>query len=462
MGACAIVIAPSVVLPPHPSVERAITLVVESQPVIGSATGHGTHGLLAGHESSESTLDYGVALALWAGRFLPIPGAALYHFSVAYDTFVDPMADSLVHNLDAFVGGDIELAAALHNIAVDAVDAVVDFATTELKGHAAVIPPTDSPNAGVEPWVRWIITAAVSPLYYLPVPNALTVDQISIMGRLVGTMVSSAIDNLGQVASQGMTLNNALSNLWAALKEVAIPELVAQERALFFPPAAPAGGLIGPDTALASRMASIGAFEPSSAADAAVTMAVVPTLPAQEEHLVSANPVPATAEPVDVDAAPVAATAEPVDVDAAPVAVTAEPVEVASAAAGVDAGPVAVIARTVELEPKPATGGVASTGNQAPETLGESPSTDEAVPGRTEVEHESPSRAGDPSPEKVQRIPTRSVAEGTEAPTGAKANSTHPRKPTTDRPEAAGEATKTDTGEGHGTDVSATQHEAAA
>ena len=220
-----------------------MTLVAETHPVtVGLAAGRGSNDLTAAYDALRPSLDYGVALALWAGRFLPIPGAALYHASVAYDTVFDPVTYSLVHNFGAFVDGDIELAAALNNIAADAVGAVVDFATTELSGHAGVVPPVDGPDAGVGPWVRWIITAAISPLYYLPVPNALTVDQVSILGRLVGTMVASAIDNLGQVASQKLPLGQALANLWGALTDVALPELVAQEQGLFRPPTPPMRG----------------------------------------------------------------------------------------------------------------------------------------------------------------------------------------------------------------------------
>jgi hypothetical protein len=176
---------------------------------------------------------------------------------VAYETVVDPMTYSLVHNFGAFLDGVIELSVALNNVAVDGVGAVVDFASTEPNGHAAVVPPAGAPDAGVAPWVRWIITAAVSPLYYLRLPNALTVDQVSILGGLVGTLVGSAIDNLGRVASQRLTLSQALTNLWVALTEVTLPELVARERGLFLPPAPPDAGAIVPASALVGHVTPI-------------------------------------------------------------------------------------------------------------------------------------------------------------------------------------------------------------
>jgi hypothetical protein len=442
VGACAIAIAPSVAPPAHASAERAVTLVAETQPVtVGLVTDQGLDDLTAAYDAARPSLDYGVALALWAGRFLPIPGAALYHFSVAYETLVDPVTYSLVHNFDAFIGGDIELAVALNNIAVDAVGAVVDFATTELNGHAGVVPPADAPNAGAEPWVRWIITAAVSPLYYLPVPNALTVDQVSILGRLVGTMVSSAIDNLEQVTSNRLTLGQALANLWAALTDVALPELAAQEQALFLPPAPPAGGAIDPESALAHRIATIDGAAPLSAANAAAPLALVPTLPVQEELALSAEPVGVDAEPVGVDAEPVAVDAEPVGVDSDPV--------------GLDAMP-------VEAESEPATDAAASTRAEVPKVLSDSPSPNEPVSGRTAVEHEPPIRAGDRSPERVKPDKPRRLAGEINSPSRATVPSTRPVKPAAGRPESAGVTPKTDHDEGHGTDEGATQGEAAA
>ncbi len=414
--ACAIAIAPSVAPPPHTSAERAVTLVAETQPVVVRlVAGQGLDDLTvtAAYDSVRPSLDYGAALALWAGRFLPIPGAALYHSSVAYETLVDPTTYSLVHNFGAFIGGDIELAVALKNIAVDAIGAVVDFATTELNGHAAVVPPTDAPAAGVEPWVRWIITAAVSPLYYLPVPNALTVDQVSILGWLVGTMVSSAIDNLGEVVAKRLTLGQALTNLWVELTDVALPKLAAQERGLFLPPARPAGGVVDPSLALANRIATIDGAAPLLAADAAAPMALVPTLHVQEERSLSG-------------------------------------------------GPVGVGAKPVEVESEPATAALASTRAEVPEALSDSPSSNEALSRRTAVEQEPSIRAEDRSPEKVKLDKKRRLAEGTSAPLSAKVPSTRLVKPTADRPESAGVTTKTDIDEGHGTDGSTTQGEAAA
>jgi hypothetical protein len=435
VGAIAIAIAPSVAPPAHTSAERAVTLVAETQPVtVGLVTDQGLDDLMAAYDAARPGLDYGVALALWAGRFLPIPGAALYHFSVAYETLVDPVTYSLVHNFGAFIGGDIELAVALNNIAVDAAGAVVDFATTELNGHAGVVPPADAPNAGAEPWVRWIITAAVSPLYYLPVPNALTVDQVSILGRLVGTMVSSAIDNLEQVTSNRLTLGQALANLWAALTDVALPELAAQERALFLPPAPPAGGAIDPESALAHRIATIDGAAPLSAANAAAPLALVPTLPVQEELALSAEPVGVDAEHVGVDAEPVGVDSDPVGLDAVP----------------------------VEAESEPATGAAASTKAEVPKVLSDSPSPNEAVSGRTAVEHEPPIRAGDRSPEKVKPDKPRRLAGEINSPSRATVPSTRPVKPAPGRPESAGVTPKTDHDEGHGTDEGAMQGEAAA
>jgi hypothetical protein len=449
VGAIAIAIAPSVAPPAHTSAERAVTLVAETQPVtVGLVTDQGLDDLTAAYDAARPSLDYGVALALWAGRFLPIPGAALYHFSVAYETLVDPVTYSLVHNFGAFIGGDIELAVALNNIAVDAVGAVVDFATTELNGHAGVVPPADAPNAGAEPWVRWIITAAVSPLYYLPVPNALTVDQVSFLGRLAGTMVSSAIDNLEQVTSNRLTPGQALANLWAALTDVALPELAAQERALFLPPAPPAGAAIDPESALGHRIATIDGAAPLSAANAAAPLALVPTLPVQEELALSAEPVGVDAEPVGVDAEPVGVDAEPVGVDAEPVGVDSDPV-------GLDAVP-------VEPESEPATGAAASTRAAVPKVLSDSPSPNEAVSGRTAVEHEPPIRAGDRSPETVKPDKPRRLAGEINSPSRATVPSTRPVKPAAGRAESAGVAPKTDHDEGHGTDEGATQGEAAA
>jgi hypothetical protein len=164
-------------------------------------------------------------------------------------------------------------------------------------------------------------------------------------------------------------------------------------------------------------------------------------LPVQEELALSAEPVGVDADSVGVDAEHVGVDAEPVGVDSDPV--------------GLDAVP-------VEAESEPATGAAASTKAEVPKVLSDSPSPNEAVSGRTAVEHEPPIRAGDRSPEKVKPDKPRRLAGEINSPSRATVPSTRPVKPAPGRPESAGVTPKTDHDEGHGTDEGAMQGEAAA
>jgi hypothetical protein len=184
-------------------------------------------------------LQYSAQLSLWAGRFLPVPGAILFHASVAESTIVDPWTASVVSNLNAFVQGQIPLNAAVTNIGHDLGGDVGQFVQAELTGHEDVVPPVSTPIESVGPWLQWLITTAIAPLYYLPVPNALTIDQLSFAGRLAATTISSVITNLDSVAGGTITLQQALSNVLATWNGQALPQLLQSEQLTFIPPLPP-------------------------------------------------------------------------------------------------------------------------------------------------------------------------------------------------------------------------------
>ena len=190
---------------------------------------------------AESLLHYGADLSLWASRLLPIPGAVLYHAQVAQATIVDPMSASIVSNLNAFLEGHLQLETALGNISNDFVASIQNFVKTELAGHSGVVPPVSMPQGGVEPWVQWAIHVAISPLYYLPLPNAITIDQLSFAGVLAGTMISSLIDNLGSVVNGGASLDVAMERFLNTFGQNAFPRFIGSEQALFTPPPLPIG-----------------------------------------------------------------------------------------------------------------------------------------------------------------------------------------------------------------------------
>jgi hypothetical protein len=192
--------------------------------------------------------------------------------------------------------------------------------------------------------------------------------------------------------------------------------------------------LIDPESALANRIATIDGAAPLSAANAAAPLALVPTLSVQEERAPSVDPVGVDANPIAVGAGPVGVDAESVGVDAEPAAVESEP------AAGAAAPP------SVEV----------------PKALSDSPSPNEAVSEPTADEQDPPTRAGDRSPEKVKPDKPRRRAGEITSPSRATVPSTRPVKPAAGRPESAGVTPKTDNDEGHGTDGSTTQGEAAA
>ncbi|MDT5326312.1 MAG: hypothetical protein QOF25_3464 [Mycobacterium sp.] len=272
ISASAIAIAPAVTPPPPAASWHTVRLVAEAQPLGarqeisalissgGTASTAPAGGLVDVYDAVHPWMNYGAALALWAGRFLPVPGSVLYHSSVAYTSVVDVMTSSVVHNFEDFVNGTIRLDAAMANIGDDLFAAVVDFATTELLGHSGVVPPAGTPDAGFESWVHWVITTAISPLYYLPVPNAVTIDQLSFVGQLVGTVVSSAITNFGQVANGALDLSDALTNISDTLNLEAIPQFLLNEQMLFSPPALPDGSTFSPAAGLTALVAALQAL----------------------------------------------------------------------------------------------------------------------------------------------------------------------------------------------------------
>jgi hypothetical protein len=142
-------------------------------------------------------------------------------------------------------------------------------------------------------------------------------------------------------------------------------------------------------------------------------------------------------------------------VDAESVGVDAEPAGVDTESVGVDAEPAAV-------ESEPAAGAAAPPSVEVPKALSDSPSPNEAVSEPTADEQDPPTRAGDRSPEKVKPDKPRRRAGEITSPSRATVPSTRPVKPAAGRPESAGVTPKTDNDEGHGTDGSTTQGEAAA
>ncbi len=306
---CAIALAPALT-PPPPSAHR-IELVGDVQSL--APTGP-ADDLVSAYDSLRPTVNYGVALAFWAGRFLPIPGAAIYHLSVAYATVVDPMTTSLVHNFGDFLDGRVDLAGALNRIGADFVGSVVDFATTELVGHDNVVPPVDRANGSAGPWVRWIINAAISPLYYLPLPNIITVDQVEIFGELIGTVVASAIDNVAQVVTRTIPVEQALANLWTAVMGVAVPQLVAREVQLLNPPSPPAAASAAPIAAVTQGLSATTDATPISEA-ASSTASATPALekagPSEEHASVAPATVPSVGVAAPVDAPEPAAVTTP-------------------------------------------------------------------------------------------------------------------------------------------------------
>lgn len=234
---CVVAIALAVA-PLYVSSGDRVELVAQAQPLSSAveAPASVSDHLVAAYDAFRPTLNYIASLAFWSGRFLPIPGAAIYHLSVAYATIADPMTYSLVHNFGEFLDGDVDLVGALDRIGNDFAGSVVNFVNTELVGHDNVVPPVDRANNTAEPWVRWVINAAISPMYYLPLPNIITVDQVEIFGELIGTVVSSAIDNLAGVVTRTIPVQQALSNVWTALMGVAVPQLIAREVQLWNPP----------------------------------------------------------------------------------------------------------------------------------------------------------------------------------------------------------------------------------
>jgi hypothetical protein len=116
---------------------------------------------------------------------------------------------------------------------------IENFVKTELAGHSGVVPPASMPGTGVEPWVQWAIHVAISPLYYLPLPNALTIDQLSFAGVLAGTMISSVVHNLGSVVSGGASLDVAAEEFLNTFGHNAFPQFIRSEQELFTPPPLP-------------------------------------------------------------------------------------------------------------------------------------------------------------------------------------------------------------------------------
>ncbi|MGH7291020.1 MAG: hypothetical protein ACREJT_07420 [Myxococcota bacterium] len=199
--------------------------------------------------------------------------------------------------------------------------------------------------------------------------------------------------------------------------------------------------MIDPESALANRIATIDGAAPLSAANAAAPLALVPTLPVQDERAPSADPVGVDINPIAVDPDAVVVDAEPV---------------------GADSDPVEQDAMPVEAESEPAVGAAASTRAEVPKALSDSPPPNEAVSEPTADEQEPPTRAEDRSQEKVKPDKPRRRPGEINSPSRATVPSTRPVKPAAGRPESAGVTPKTDDDEGHGTDGSTTQGEAAA
>jgi hypothetical protein len=160
---------------------------------------------------------------------------------VAQATIVDPMSASITRNLDAFTQGHLRLETALANIRNDFGASLEDFVKGELSGHSGVVPPSSPPGSDVGPWIQWAIHTAISPLYYLPLPNALTIDQLSIAGVLAGTMISSLVDNLGSVVNGGASLDVAMERFLNTFGQSVFPEFIRREQGLFTPPPLPTG-----------------------------------------------------------------------------------------------------------------------------------------------------------------------------------------------------------------------------
>jgi hypothetical protein len=245
--ASAVALAPALA-PPHDGTWSRVVLAAESAATAAVSAP-------SAYDAVRPWLEYGAQLSLWAGRFLPVPGAILFHASVAESTIVDPWTARVVSNLNAFVQGQIPLVGAEANIGRDLVGDVGQFVQGELTGHEDVVPPVSTPVDAVGPWVQWLITTAIAPLYYLPVPNALTVDQLSFAGRLAGTLISSVIANLGNVAGGAVSVEQALSNVLATWSGQALPAFLQSEQLTFIPPAPP-GNVLQSLNALAIALAA--------------------------------------------------------------------------------------------------------------------------------------------------------------------------------------------------------------
>ena len=188
----------------------------------------------------ESLLHYGADF-LAVGWPVPThPGAILFHSQVAQATIVDPMSASIMRNLEAFTQGHLPLETALDNIRNDFGASIENFVKGELSGHSGVVPPSSTPRSDVEPWIQWAIHTAISPLYYLPLPNALTIDQLSFAGVLAAHC-QSLVDNLGSVVNGGASLDVAMERSLNTFGQSAFPEFIRSEQGLFTPPPLPMG-----------------------------------------------------------------------------------------------------------------------------------------------------------------------------------------------------------------------------
>ena len=222
---------------------RLFAVSQELSPLRSSAmTTPSTSDVVSLYDTLDPWVDYSASLALWAGRFLPVSGALLYHSSVAYAYLIDPMVYSIVHNLANVIDGNVSAEQAFANIAQDLAMAIVDVISAEIAGHSALLPPAQTPGGGTEQWVQWVqwgILATIAPLYYFPVPNAVTIDQLSFLGQFVGTVINSVVTQFGQVVNGTIPVDQALTNVIDTINNEAVPRFVLNEQILFTAPSPP-------------------------------------------------------------------------------------------------------------------------------------------------------------------------------------------------------------------------------
>jgi hypothetical protein len=346
--AAAIAAAPGLTPLPDIAAEAPRLVLTSASPAAAQPVSPSPNGV------PESLLHYGADFSLWAGRFLPIPGAILFHTQVAQATIVDPMSASIMRSLDAFTQGHLPLETALANIRNDFGGSIENFVKGELSGHSGVVPPASTPGTDVEPWIQWAIHTAISPLYYLPLPNALTIDQLSFAGVLAGTMIGSLVDNLGSVANGGTSFDVAMERTLNTFGQSALPEFIQSEQGLFTPPAPPMGveqainGLTAQEKDWSQVHGPIDFLSQLGIHSLGVVL--------QEAH----DPVPILRQVITNDVSDLESLAAGTD----PVAITAARIDRARAALGVIVHMTAIIGSTLANMPK-TIGTQASTSDQA-------------------------------------------------------------------------------------------------